>query len=949
MKVSIKLLSLVFLLVVGFSFFLPLTYATELEDGLRDKLIEYWTFENVTTGLKGSWAWTISNTQWSGGGKFGSSMICGDSDSDDIWFDLTSPLSNFTFCGFYNYSATFADNKVVMAVSTTTPGTNYYMYYTQPTVANGDNTYAQAGTKGRTQKANPFNKDGFTFICQGVQLSGDTDLVMSYNNQTYQTDTGSMAGLTVWNPQYFTLLGSDKVYNPAGGAYRAGRGCFDDVMLFNDVLSEEEVSTLRNLTASFDIVGITSISNSTWNVTSSNVVGNRTVWDQGEAVNVTSDLVSLAVTASEASNMSCSLTNANYTTMLSIESNYKSATTDATSHAYTLYDSITLGSNTLYCSFIASDGTGENTDSHSGPLLINYQDLSPPNPEYISRYPADIEGLNALFGEWFNYNITDNIELNTTWLQTSSNSTDNIMTCIIEDCKVGTQTNFYDSVTINGNYYNYTLDENMLYGGLFNLDHEYMEDTPHTEQTLGNTNSYIKINISNMSSLKEINLFEIMANYSGPSPSQLGYCNITYTSGNPSISPYCEELPPLTNYNHSHSSYQQHTLTQFSIIDNKIGDTTVTEKGYFTLRGVAQDTYFYTTANNTGTAELSTNSGTGWIMQTYTVDSHLHQFNQTDFYQINACANDSVGNVNCSISITDTFGFDVGPPSSPDVYKPSGIVSGTIDINWTASIPATSQSIVYYDLNIYDLVDSLEEALGNQTTNLSNRYDTSGLSDGSYKAKVTAYTNTSLIATGESEIFLIDGTDPIISNPGTNTTLNSSIIKIFSTLTDGVQLNGWRFGTNNSGTWNITSYQNISTYTTYTANFTIDPAGHVSDESIGYYFEVIDMAGNNDELNTSFLLTSIVIQPPKQPDAFGVGQCPNTVPGALMFAIMLAMIVGLIIYSEIANIHILNFLSVVLIFIQSWLMAGCSGLFATVIGLSGIVILARGIAKMLAD
>ncbi|MBW2993681.1 hypothetical protein KY317_03855 [Candidatus Woesearchaeota archaeon] len=112
--------------------------------------------------------------------------------------------------------------------------------------------------------------------------------------------------------------------------------------------------------------------NSSWNVTSGNVkVGESTsAWIQGGTINITSNLLSLTVTTNENSNGSCILDkNYNYTTTIAENSNYKFATTDTTSHSYTVFDNITIGNHCLYCSFI-DDNSNEFANSSSGCLPI---------------------------------------------------------------------------------------------------------------------------------------------------------------------------------------------------------------------------------------------------------------------------------------------------------------------------------------------------------------------------------------------------------------------------------------------------------------------------------------------------------------------------------------------------------------------------------------------------
>ena len=357
---------------------LPSSFAVVDEDQIRNKLVEYWKFNNATTGEKAKYEFNASTTHFTDNGKFNTSMICFDSNDDQLWFQ-SDIMGNYTFCGFYNYSSALEDNKAILAMTSSSPGSNYHMGYTQPTASEWDNTFYQGVIKGRTTLSNAYDTSGFTFLCIGAAINTTSDKVISYVNDTFQEDSGTMNTASQFNPMYFTFLGSDKVYNPAGGAYRVAQGCMDEGMLFNTILSEEELSFLRNRTAEFDPFGAgpVEITNSSWNVTSDNVLaGTSAAWNTGNFVNISSNLVSLTVTASTSSNMSCSIGNdINYTTMVALNSNFKSATTETTSHAMTIFDNISVSSSCLYCSFIDVNGDGERTDSHSGCLEIRRTDV----------------------------------------------------------------------------------------------------------------------------------------------------------------------------------------------------------------------------------------------------------------------------------------------------------------------------------------------------------------------------------------------------------------------------------------------------------------------------------------------------------------------------------------------------------------------------------------------
>jgi len=113
----------------------------------------------------------------------------------------------------------------------------------------------------------------------------------------------------------------------------------------------------------------TEITNSSWNVTSGNLATgiDSTAWNNGSRINITSNLLSFTVETNVATNMSCVLDHEwDYNTAVANNSNYKAATTETTSHSYTLYDNISVGNHYVYCSFITADGNIAN----SGKLLL---------------------------------------------------------------------------------------------------------------------------------------------------------------------------------------------------------------------------------------------------------------------------------------------------------------------------------------------------------------------------------------------------------------------------------------------------------------------------------------------------------------------------------------------------------------------------------------------------
>lgn len=151
------------------------------------------------------------------------------------------------------------------------------------------------------------------------------------------------------------------------------------------------------------VVDDTVLTNSSWNVTSNNTIGSTSAWIEGGTVNVTSDLVTASFTTNVASNCSVSLYDMNYTTMVGNNSEYKLATTETTSHAFTLADDLSIGSQCLYVACIQGNGK-QDAKSTSGCLSVNRINY-PPSVENVSIVPVGANYTNDLYS---NYTGADN-------------------------------------------------------------------------------------------------------------------------------------------------------------------------------------------------------------------------------------------------------------------------------------------------------------------------------------------------------------------------------------------------------------------------------------------------------------------------------------------------------------------------------------------------------------
>jgi hypothetical protein len=182
----------------------------------------------------------------------------------------------------------------------------------------------------------------------------DSDGVCAYINGASlgacDTDAG---GLTVSSSP--VAIGSK--YD---GSASLWSGCIDEVSISSRKWTQTEIEAAYDGGSGsfYSSSDSTPPTNSTWDITSGNIFSeDSTTWNTNGVLNISSDLLSLTVIASENSNATCVLdSDLNYTLAESTNVNYKFATTDTTSHAYTVYDSISFGLHDLYCSFIDSVG-----------------------------------------------------------------------------------------------------------------------------------------------------------------------------------------------------------------------------------------------------------------------------------------------------------------------------------------------------------------------------------------------------------------------------------------------------------------------------------------------------------------------------------------------------------------------------------------------------------------
>ena len=104
------------------------------------------------------------------------------------------------------------------------------------------------------------------------------------------------------------------------------------------------------------------------------------------------------------------------------------------------------------------------------------------------------------------------------------------------------------------------------------------------------------------------------------------------------------------------------------------------------------------------------------------------------------CANDTLGNSDCSGISSDLMDLYGLPPTSPDVYNPTeGIYTGNITINYTEAISPNGYDIAFYNISLVNLDLSHNMTItSNNYLNLSYVWDSTPALTGQYFIKVTA-------------------------------------------------------------------------------------------------------------------------------------------------------------------------------------------------------------------
>lgn len=420
----------------------------------------------------------------------------------------------------------------------------------------------------------------------------------------------------------------------------------------------------------------------------------------------------------------------------------------------------------------------------------------PPSVVFVNQTPPDISSLNLFGGTGLrvNYNILANpsssLNLSSILMYYQTNSSTSNYLFVLN----GTVYGGWNNISYNLRTDNLTLFrlfDNNIYPAVYNLPERPVELSPHSITVLNGTNDWVIVQLLGVSNKTYYNQFEIMANSTSnlSGAAQIYYCNSTYASGDPGNASDCAlvySLPAGTPYNHCHSEFSCHQLIPVAMNNNTgtIGSVKVTSDSRFVFGGATGTWNVYSVANisRPTAAQLSNDNGGTWNNQTFTWDSHLHQYDGSDTFWYYVTASTIYGNSNTSATRMDLIDLGGLPPSAPQVLSPTGgYKKGNISIVYTASVSPNAYEIVSYNGSLLNSNDQSfnRSIFFNNGTTLSYLLDSTTVQDGHYIVRVQATDALNQTSFGLSDPIIIDNTYPQIAF-GTLTTqsgyYSSSII-----------------------------------------------------------------------------------------------------------------------------------------------------------------------------
>ena len=271
---------------------------------------------------------------------------------------------------------------------------------------------------------------------------------------------------------------------------------------------------------------------------------------------------------------------------------------------------------------------------------------------FNSQTPSDINLTNVFSPITINYSLTNHDTTQDVFLNWSYNSTKEcsqyeLGVCIRDNNVYNTKLND----TSDGSTYTFTLTETLTVPATTNIRNEYMYELPKQLYTISNSNHAIKLKLQNVSTTAEFYTIEAQLNSTVDADVSVFLCNSSYDeSSNYKINANCEQVGVYTNvtgYNHTHGEYAYHDTFPLFAVNGSLNGFAMTNDVFIIFQSTQPFSLAYAT-NNTATCDTTTTNGNVWTALSGTCDVHIHQFEDDDSINYQACAYNDNSDLYCS-------------------------------------------------------------------------------------------------------------------------------------------------------------------------------------------------------------------------------------------------------------------------------------------------------------
>lgn len=361
----------------------------------------------------------------------------------------------------------------------------------------------------------------------------------------------------------------------------------------------------------------------------------------------------------------------------------------------------------------------------------------------------------------------------------------------------------------NFTLFNFSLDEEQIYTENSNLNASFFNNELHSSFNLANTQNLLSVEFLNVSKDIQFNLFETMSLSSAPNL-PVFLCNSSYNfASNVASNTNCAVIGNINsnkfNYTINQSGYNQ---IPFQIINGKLSGTNIqiTDRVFFIHRGAASGTQnisYISRTSRVNSTRTSTNTGSAWTIQTYSADTHLHQFPLSNSFLRYQAEGTYDGVFNASSFRNDIIEVPGFAPTPPPLLNPFGqqYNNRSLNISWlnaTNNNPLAS-NLSYYGLVLLNADLSFNRSIQNFISLSTNSFNydlfNQSLTLGVYYVRI--YVNDSLGISSFSESYFNLTADTEVRISAFDSLNNASVLNFSVNITDSFNNNF--FGSTASG------------------------------------------------------------------------------------------------------------------------------------------------------